>query len=63
MLKQVAEVLRDSCRESDLVFRFGGDEFAVLLPQTGLTGARTVAEKIQCRCRLADHGRPSRPST
>ena len=46
MLQQVAHVLRDSCRESDLVFRFGGDEFAVLLPGTGLSGARTVAEKI-----------------
>ena len=46
MLKLVAQELRDSCRESDLVFRFGGDEFAVLLPSTGLNGARTVAEKI-----------------
>jgi len=46
MLKRVATVLRDSCRESDLVFRFGGDEFAVLLPSTGLAGGRTVAEKI-----------------
>ena len=46
MLKLVARELRDSCRDSDLVFRFGGDEFAVLLPSTGLAGARTVAEKI-----------------
>jgi diguanylate cyclase (GGDEF)-like protein len=46
MLQTVAQVLRDSCRESDLVFRFGGDEFAVLLPSAGLSGARTVAEKI-----------------
>jgi diguanylate cyclase (GGDEF)-like protein len=46
MLQQVAQVLRDSSRESDLVFRFGGDEFAVLLPNTGLSGARTVAEKV-----------------
>jgi len=46
MLQRVARVLRDACRESDLVFRFGGDEFAVLLPGTGLSGARTVAEKV-----------------
>jgi diguanylate cyclase (GGDEF)-like protein len=46
MLQRVAAQLRESCRESDLVFRFGGDEFAVLLPQTGLTGARTVAAKV-----------------
>jgi diguanylate cyclase (GGDEF)-like protein len=46
MLKVVADVLRGSCRETDLVYRFGGDEFAVLLPSTGLSGARIVAEKI-----------------
>ena len=46
MLKVVADVLRGSCRETDLVYRFGGDEFAVLLPTTGLSGARIVAEKI-----------------
>ncbi len=47
MLQHIAEVLRASCRDSDLVFRFGGDEFAVLLPQTNLSGARVVAEKIR----------------
>jgi diguanylate cyclase (GGDEF)-like protein len=46
MLQRVAEQLRESCRESDLVFRFGGDEFVVLLPETGPTGARTVAAKV-----------------
>lgn len=47
MLQRVAQELRASCRDSDLVFRFGGDEFALLLPGTGLAGARTVAEKIK----------------
>jgi diguanylate cyclase (GGDEF)-like protein len=47
MLRQIGEVLRSSCRESDQVFRYGGDEFALLLPNTGRAGARTVAEKIQ----------------
>ncbi|MDL2334907.1 MAG: GAF domain-containing protein [Chloroflexota bacterium] len=46
MLQHVADRLRASCRDSDLVFRFGGDEFALLLPDTGLTGARTVAAKV-----------------
>lgn len=46
MLQLVADKLRASCRDSDLVFRFGGDEFALLLPDTGLTGSRTVAAKV-----------------
>jgi diguanylate cyclase (GGDEF)-like protein len=47
LLREVAASLRASCREADRVFRFGGDEFALVLPGTGLTGARTVAEKVQ----------------
>ena len=46
MLQRVAQQLRESCRDSDLVYRFGGDEFVVILPSTGLPGARTVAAKI-----------------
>ena len=46
MLKRIAGELRLSCRESDRVFRYGGDEFALLLPDTGMSGARTVGEKI-----------------
>jgi diguanylate cyclase (GGDEF)-like protein len=46
MLQRVADRLRAACRERDLVFRFGGDEFVVLLPGTGLAGTRTVATKV-----------------
>jgi len=47
MLQRIAVVLRESCRDADLVFRFGGDEFALLLPTTSLSGARVVAEKVR----------------
>lgn len=47
MLQRVARVLRAACRDTDDVFRYGGDEFAVLLPSTSLPGARTVADKVR----------------
>lgn len=46
-LISVARVLQQSVRESDLVGRYGGEEFVVLLPHTDLDKALTVAEKIR----------------
>lgn len=50
VLKQFAKRLTESVRESDTCFRYGGEEFMVLLPQTGIEGAITLAEKIRQRC-------------
>ena len=36
-------------RETDVVARFGGDEFALVLPDTGRRGAQAVAERIRDR--------------
>ena len=52
VLVELARRLVDQTREVDLVARFGGEEFALLLPQTELDGARRVAEKI--RSEIAD---------
>ncbi len=46
LLKQFASKLRGLVRQSDTVARFGGDEFAVLLPRVDRAGAMIVAEKI-----------------
>jgi two-component system, cell cycle response regulator len=46
-LKTVADVLRAAVRKEDLVARFGGEELVVLARETGLTGARTLAERIR----------------
>lgn len=48
-LVEVGAVIRHMVREIDVVSRFGGDEFTVILPQTGPAGARTIAERIRER--------------
>lgn len=60
LLRQLAEILRDSVRRSDMVARLGGDEFAILLPACGLDRARGLAEKIRSdieALRLTQDGR------
>ena len=46
-------MIRDCARETDVVARFGGDEFALVLPDTGSEGAFAVGERI--RERIAAH--------
>ncbi len=52
-LVEAAAVIRGSARETDVVARFGGDEFALVLPDTGSDGAFAVGERI--RERIAAH--------
>ncbi|MBV9924739.1 MAG: diguanylate cyclase [Acidobacteria bacterium] len=46
-LQQAARVITESVRGSDVVCRYGGEEFLVLAPETGLEGARALADKIR----------------
>jgi len=46
-LGDIAQILRSSVREVDLVARYGGEEFSVVLPETDAAGAFVVAEKIR----------------
>jgi diguanylate cyclase (GGDEF)-like protein len=52
-LVEAAAVIRGSARETDVVARFGGDEFALVLPDTGGEGAFAVGERI--RDRIAEY--------
>jgi diguanylate cyclase (GGDEF)-like protein len=52
-LVEAAAVIRGSARETDVVSRFGGDEFAVVLPDTGGEGAFAVGARV--RDRIAAH--------
>ncbi len=47
VLKHVAQELRAQLRQADILARFGGDEFIVALPETGLAQATAVAEKLR----------------
>jgi diguanylate cyclase (GGDEF)-like protein len=48
-LVEAAGLIRLSARETDVVARFGGDEFALILPDTGSEGAAAVGERIRDR--------------
>ncbi len=47
VLKQVASIIRHLSRSSDLTFRYGGEEFVVLLGKTSTKGAHIIAERIR----------------
>ena len=46
-LREIGAVIRSELRGADLACRYGGDEFCLLLPQTGLAGAHAIAERIR----------------
>jgi diguanylate cyclase (GGDEF)-like protein len=47
VLKEVGAVLKNSVREVDIVIRYGGDEYTIILIETGQQGAGIVAERIR----------------
>lgn len=47
LLKKVAEILKKSCREDDIIARMGGDEFVMLLPKTGEEEANSIIKRIK----------------
>lgn len=53
VLQQIAQLLKGALRESDFVARWGGEEFLVLLPETGREQALRVGEKLRAAIEAA----------
>ena len=51
VLQQFADMVRHECRQCDIVGRLGGEEFALLLPETPLDAAENLARRITDECR------------
>ena len=47
VIRQVAQVLQRISRASDVVARTGGEEYLLILPETDMNAARTLAERIR----------------
>lgn len=54
VLAQVARELVNNCRSTDIVGKYGGDEFALILPSTDARGAQALSERM--RIAIARHG-------
>ncbi len=47
VLRDLGQILRKNCRQSDLAGRYGGEELIILLPETESSGARIIADRIR----------------
>ncbi|MES2356124.1 MAG: diguanylate cyclase [Pseudomonadota bacterium] len=55
VLIKLADVIRDSLRLSDSAYRYGGEEFAVLMPETEISSAEQVAERLRAQFAAIGH--------
>lgn len=56
LLTCFSDILKKVCRKEDIISRWGGDEFAVLLPETDIDTAAKICERIQKECNEASAG-------
>lgn len=61
VLQELSLLLQQNCRSIDCVVRYGGEEFAIILPNTGTAGALTMAERF--RQVIMNHDWPERMIT
>lgn len=63
VLQQLTGIMKATARDTDSVARFGGDEFVIVLPDTGWQGALTFAERVRRRVDDFSFGPPGSPMT
>ncbi|MDW7673399.1 MAG: diguanylate cyclase, partial [Bacillota bacterium] len=56
LLKKIADILKQSCRDGDIICRWGGDEFGIILPSTTEADAKKVADRIKINCSSSSEG-------
>jgi len=61
VLQQLATIMKATARDTDAVARYGGDEFIVILPDTGWQGALTFADRLRRRVDDATFGPANTP--
>lgn len=54
VLKRIAETFKKRCREVDIVGRFGGEEFVIMLPHTNLEQSTSLAEDLRASIEIID---------
>lgn len=59
-LREVANIMSANIRDGDMIFRYGGEEFCVLLPEVGLAKTESIAERIRSQVEesFSGHGFP-----
>jgi diguanylate cyclase (GGDEF)-like protein len=62
VLQQVASIMTSTARDTDAVARYGGDEFVIILPDTGWQGALTFADRLRRRVDEFSFGPPNATS-
>ncbi len=60
VLKSLSDLIRHSIRDVDMLFRYGGEEFMVILPQTDKEQAKTIAERIRSQVERSEFVDPEK---
>ena len=53
VLKEVSNLLKDSFRKTDMIYRYGGEELTIIMPETSLENAVIPVERL--RKKIAEH--------